>query len=170
MSGVKAKKPSAASPTMAVPKDDISENPQPVGLLVSELDVFEVIGLGPGATLRAKELVLKGLTLERQEQSKLVAKSLKRKIGRPTKDISINVERAAAVLGASDLFREITGRDCPTQKAAIELAQQIDQILCGADPTRSPLFPNTVTFKTFQDTVSDGLKNFETIAHSFLKK
>lgn len=169
MSHKKVKKNHAA-PLAATAPDDPTDNPAPVGLLGGELDIFGLIGLGLGATPRAKELVLKGFALEYLEQSKLLAKSLKRKRGAPTKDISINVERAAAVLGASDLFREITGRDCPSQKAAIALAQQIDQILSDADPTRTSLFPNTVTFKTFQDTVSDGLKSFDTIAHRFLKK
>jgi hypothetical protein len=147
------------------------ESQKPVGLLGGELDVFGIIGLGLGASPRAKELILKGLLFEFAEQEKVLTGKQKRSKGRPRKDFpKIDIERGAAVLGADDLWRDKTGKGLPTQKAAIELAQQIDRILCKNDSARKPLFGTMTEFKRVQDSVSKGLREIGLDAERFLKK
>lgn len=126
-----------------------------VGLLGGELDFFAELGLGFGASDRAKLLVLKGLEAELGE----LRRQMKPTRGRPRKEFpNIDIERAAAVLGAADLWRDTLGEGPPTQKAAIDLAIQIDTILVKAAVRSAPLFGGKMTtFLRLQNSVSKGL-------------
>jgi hypothetical protein len=156
--------------TLATSEGEI-DSPKLQGLLGGELDFWGMIGLGLGASPRAKELILKGVLYEYDEQLQMLADKLKRGRGRPKKSFpNIDVKRAAAVLGADDLWRAKRGKGAPTQKAAIELAQQIDEILCEAEPGREPLFGNMTELKTWQDSVSKGLRELGEDGKGFLKK
>lgn len=128
-----------------------------VGLLGGELDNFAILGVGLGASTRTKELVLKGLLAE---QMSLFKARAKRGRGRPRKKVpNIDRERAAAVLGADDLWRDKEGKGAPTQKAAIELAIQIDAILVKVGARNVPLFGGEMTtFARLQTSVSKGLR------------
>jgi hypothetical protein len=147
------------------------DNPKLQGLLGGELDFWGMIGLGLGASPRAKELILKGVLYEYDEQLKMLADNLKRGKGRPRKPyLNIDIERAAAVLGADDLCRDKFGYGAPTIKDAIQVAKWIDEILCKAEPGRKPLFGTMTEFKTWQDSVSKGLRELGEDGKRFLKK
>lgn len=136
--------------TTATPQVDCDKL---LGLSGGELDIFSILGLGFGASERAKELVLKGLLAE---QMNILEARAKRGRGRPRKDfLNRDIERAAAVLGADDLWRDSTGEGAPTQKAAIELAIQIDAILVKAGEREAHLFGTS--FARLQTSVSKGL-------------
>jgi hypothetical protein len=139
-----------------------------IGLLGGELAIFVILGLGLGASARTKELVLKGLLAE---QMSLFEARAKRGRGRPRKEVpNIDRERAAAVLGADDLWRDKKGEGAPTQKAAIELAIQIDAILVKAGARNTPLFGGEMTtFARLQTSVSKGLRELGE-AERFSKK
>jgi hypothetical protein len=143
--------------TTAIRKDEVESRKPLVGLLGDELDLFAAVGLGHGASDRAKSLVLKGLESELSE----LRRQLKPTRGRPRKEFpNIDIERAAAVLGAADLWRDEMGEGPPTQKAAIELAIQIDTILVKAAVRSAPLFGGEMTtFPRLQNSVSKGLAN-----------
>lgn len=171
MANGKASKPPLATTATTATQESIAESQEPLGLLGGKVDFFGALGLELGATVRAKELVLKGIAFEYQEKLKLLAEAEKLQRGRPKKSFpNIDAQRAAAVLGANDLWRAKTGQDAPTQKAAIELAQQIDQILCSAELGRKPLFGNMTEFKSWQDSVSKGLRKLGAAGEKFLKK
>ena len=156
--------------TTATPASKLSTE-KLFGLLGGELDLFGQIGLGMGASNRAKELVLKGLLYELIQEQHSLPNTVTRKKGRPKSNLpNKDVRRAAALLGADDLLRERRGKGAPTQKAALEMAQQIDKILCENDQNRVSLFGNTTEFKTFQDSVSKGLRELGKDGERFLKK
>lgn len=154
--------------TTATQKGEVESRKPSVGLLGGELDLFAVVGLGLGASDRAKVLVLKGLEAELRE---LICQP-KPFRGRPRKDTSnIDVERAAAVLSADKFLRDKFGRGARTQKEAIEVAIQIDRILCEGGARNQRLFDdNMVAFKRFQDSVSVGLRGIGEDGERFLKK
>lgn len=128
-----------------------------MGLLGKELDFFDLIGLGFGASERAKKLVLLGFLSECQSELEEERRKLKKPRGRPPKDFpETDVQRATAVLGAADLWRDRLGEDPPTQKAAIQMAIQIDEILLNAKARDDRLFG--VSFRRLQTSVSNGLK------------
>lgn len=129
--------------------------------------MLAAVGLGLGASDRAKVLVLKGLAAELGE---LICQ-LKPTRGRPRKDTwNIDVERAAAVLSADKLLQEKFGRGARTQKEAIEIAIQIDRILFEGGARDRRLFDgNMVAFKRFQDSVSKGLSCIDEHGKRFLK-
>ena len=159
------KTPAATLATTATQKVE-EESLKLVGLLGGELDLFGIIGLGLGASDRAKELVLKGLLAELAER----IRQLKPTRGRPRKGtLNIDLERAAAVLGADKFLRDTRGRSARTQKEAIEIAIQIDQILFDERVRDKRLFGNAET-KTFQDSVSKGLRDIGEDGKRFLKK
>jgi len=108
---------------------------------------------------RKQELITKGELFEIWLDMEMRLKKLKPGKGRPKKGfLSIDVERAAAVLGADDLWRNITGKGAPTQKAAMETAAQIDEGLVEHGLRCKPLFDNMTSLPTLQNSVSRGLK------------
>ncbi len=167
----KADAPLAATLATTAPQKGKLENREPlVGLLGGELDLFALVGLGLGASGRAKELVLKGLLAELDERLKLLKEEQKRGRGRPKKDLpNIDIERAAAILGADDLWLNLTGKHAPTQKAALGLACQIDDILFQSGNRTRRLFGGTTTEKSFQDSISRGLRKIGEAGAHFLK-
>ena len=147
------------------------EGREQVGLLGVELDAFAALGLGLGASPEARRLVLLGLAAERLAQIDREIAELARPRGRPKARVTIDMMRAAAVLGADDFLRERTGTGAKTQKEAIELAMQFDQLLyeCGARDRL--IFGDTMTtFKRLQDSVSQGLRELGEAGERFLKK
>lgn len=159
--------PAATLATTATQKGEEDSRKPLVGLLGGDFDLFAAVGLGLGASDRARVLVLKGLAAELGE---LICQ-MKPTRGRPRRDTwNIDVERAAAVLSADQLLRERFGRGARTQKEAIEIAMQIDRTLfeCGARNRR--LFDDKmVAFKRFQDSVSRGLRGIGEDGEHFLK-
>ena len=133
----------------------------PVGLLGGELDFWGKIGLGMGASPRARELIVKGMLFEKYHEIERKLSELKRKPGRPKEFISIDVRRASAVLGAAELALERNPEIALTQKAAIEIAQQIDKILVEAGERESALFDDMTTFARIQTSVSRGLSELD---------
>lgn len=131
-------------------------------------DLFESLGLGIGASERAKQLVLKGLIAELDEK---IPAAKKRGKGRPSKiGCNIDMERAAAVLGADDLWRDKTDGGSTTQLQAIWTATKIDEILVNAGIRQKRLFGDMVTQGRLQDSVSKGLKELKEGADRFSKK
>ncbi len=143
-----------------------------VGLLGLEPDLFASLGLGLGGSERAKALVLKGLLSERMAEIEKQLADMKPTRGRPNGGPSLDARRAAAVLGADDFYRNRLGKPAPTQKAAIELAIQIDRLLSERDrgvieagkvplpkhKQHMSLFGNMTTFARLQTSVSKGLR------------
>ena len=125
--------------------------------LDSKRDLFAEIGLGLGASLRAKELVLKGLIAEIYEQHLTDAAALKRGRGRPKKEGSVDIERAAAALAADDFLRDKTGKGCLTQQYAIDLAEEIEKHLFENGHLKSRLFPKTTSKSRLATSVSEGV-------------
>ena len=160
------KNPAATLATSAPQKGEVESRKPLVGLLCGELDLFAAVGLGLGASDRARELVLKGLAAELDER----ICQLKPTRGRPRKDTwNTDMERAAAVLSADKLLREKFGRGARTQKEAIEIAIQIDRLLFEAGARDRRLFADMVAFKRFQDSVSTGLRGIGEEGERFLK-
>lgn len=135
--------------------------------VIDDSDPLAWVGLG--ASTEAKRLVELGMLSERMMPYEKHLADLEPKKGRPKVIITIDVQRAAAVLGADDLWREKTGAGAQTQKAAIELAAQIDKILCEAGERETPLFSSMTTMKRFQDSVSNGLRKLGVEDKRFLK-
>ena len=67
MKNDKSDKDAATSATSATPKEALTSR---LGVPIDPDDPLAFVGLGLGATDRAKELVLKGLEFERQEELK----------------------------------------------------------------------------------------------------
>ena len=158
-------------------------------------DPLAFVGLGVGATQRAKDLVLLGLEYEKQlslqafiegEITRLDANSafLGEKIadldellgarvsgrGRPRKGrLTIDVKRAGAVLGADDLYCDKFGKSFSRQLDAINFATEIEKILFQNGHLEDRLFASTITTKRFQDSVSRGLQEFPEYRDRFLK-
>ena len=128
------------------------------------------IGLGHGASDEARELVLLGLAHRlATERAKKLAQ-IKPQRGAPKKVLTINMQRAAAVLGADDLLRDKFGKSAATQIDAIWMAIQIDAILCRSDENRQPLFSNMTSLPGIQTSVSKGLKELSYSGKRFSKK
>jgi hypothetical protein len=125
--------------------------------LDGERDLFAEIGLGLGASLRAKELVLKGLFAEIYEQHLVDLAEMKRGRGRPKKETSIDIERAAAVLAADDFVRAKTGKGCLTQRDATQVAKEIEKILVESGCLRSGAFTNPPADGPLATSVSRGI-------------
>jgi len=137
---------------------------------LDDSDPLAGISFGLGASPESRRLALIGLLSTKMTEIHRKLEDLKSKRGRPKAVFSIDVLRAAAVLGADDLWISMTGQSPPTQKAAIELAQQIDEILCAAEPERKRLFRNMTGFPRLQDSVSQGLNELGPEGKRFLKK
>ena len=161
------KTPAATLATTATQKGEVESRKPLVGLLGGELDLFAVVGLGWGASDRAKELVLKGLVAELDER----IRQWKPKRGRPRKGtFNIDLERAAGALAADKYLRKKRGRGARTQKEAIETAKKHDEILFEGGVRGKRLFGETVTDERFQDSVSKGLRAIGEDGKRFFKK
>ena len=165
-------------------------------------DPLAFVGLGVGATQRAKDLVLKGLEVERQEALKAFLENEDTKLaaeeaalaakmadfatkmadldkfygsrtggkGRPTKGwLTIDVERAAAVIDAADLYFQGSDKKISSQEKAIEIAVQIDAILVKSGDRERSLFLHT-DIRGIRNSVSKGLKEFPDEKDRFIKK
>jgi hypothetical protein len=164
------KTPAATLATTATQKGVVESRKPLVGLLGGELDFFAVVGLGFGASDRAKELVLKGLVAELVAELDEQIRQLKPKRGRPRKGtFNIDLERAAAVLAADDFLRDKDGRGARTQKEAIEIATQIDRLRFKLGLQDKRLF-GVVSDGRYQDSVSKGLGDIGEDGKRFLKK
>lgn len=128
-----------------------------------------VPGLGLGATKEARRWALLGYCTEQLRRFEEQLSKLKPRRGRPTVKITVDMKRAAAVLAADDFWCDKTGERLQTQKIAIELAAQIDKILCEAGGREKPLFGSMTTMKRFQDSVSKGLRELGLKEGRFLK-
>jgi len=167
------------------------------GLLGGSIDTNDplaLVGLGVGATQRAKDLVLKGLEFERQEElnafienelAKLAAdetalnerlKSLDKLLGsksggkgRPTKGwLTLDVERAAAIIDAASMYFERFNRKISSQEKAIDMAMQIDAILVKHGSRNKRLFRAGIS--AIRNSVSKGLKEFPEGKDHFIEK
>jgi hypothetical protein len=167
------------------------------GLLGGSIDTNDplaLVGLGVGATQRAKDLVLKSLEFERQEElnafienelAKLAAdetalnerlKSLDKLLGsksggkgRPTKGwLTLDVERAAAIIDAASMFFERFNRKISSQEKAIDMAMQIDAILVKHGSRNKRLFRAGIS--AIRNSVSKGLKEFPEEKDHFIEK
>ena len=102
---------------------------------------FSSIGLGLGASDRAKELVVKGLIFESMESSKLELAAMKTPVGRPPVIVTIDMERANRVLGTAERM----GRSDLSQVELINVARQVENILIGEGIAIKTLFGPTIT-------------------------
>ena len=150
--------------------DIIDDKANAEAWVFDDSDPLAEIGLGLGATPEARRLVMLGILSERAADLDRQLAELKPKRGRPKGGLSIDFLRAAAVLGADEFFRDRTGQGAPTQKAAIELAVQIDQILYETGERKRPLFGQANQMKRWQDSVSKGLRELGSEGQKFLKK
>lgn len=138
-------------------KNSLADDMETSDSLDGERDLFAEIGLGLGASLRAKELVLKGLFAEVYEQHLADAAGERRGRGRPIKETSIDIQRAAAALAADDFWREKTGKGCLNQQDAIHLAREIEKILIESGRLRSGPFTKPPVGATQATSVSKGI-------------
>ena len=138
-------------------KNSLADDIETSDPLDGERDLFAEIGLGLGASLRAKELVLKGLFAEVYEQHLADAAGEKQGRGRPKKEIFVDVERAAAALAADDFWRGKTGKGLLTQKDATDLAKEIEKILIESGRLRSGPFTKPPADGTLATSVSKGI-------------
>lgn len=165
-----------------------------LGGAINTKDPLALVGIGVGATQRAKDLILKGLEFERQEELKAFMKDEIAKLaaeevalneelkrldkllgsksgtkGRPTKGwLTIDIERAAAVIDAADLYFERFNRKISSQEKAIDIAIQIDAILVKHGDRNKRLF--WVTMPAIRNSVSKGLKAFPEEKDRFIEK
>jgi hypothetical protein len=191
MKNEKSNKTPATSATSATQEAGLT------GLLGGSIDPNDplaLVGLGVGATQRAKDLVLKGLEVERQEEltaflenklAKLAAEetalnesatSLDKFLalksgtkGRPTKGwLTIDVERAAVVIDAASMYFERFNKKIASQEKAIDMALQIDAILVESGDRNKRLF--RVAMPAIRNSVSKGLKEFPEEKDRFIEK
>ena len=158
-------------------------------------DPLAFVGLGVGATQRAKDVILKGLEVERQEALKAFLENEDAKLaaeeaalaakmadldkfqgsrtggkGRPTKGwLTIDVERAAAVIDAADLYLQRFDKKIASQEKAIEIALQIDAILVKSGDRERSLFLHT-DMRGIRNSVSKGLKELHDEKDRFIEK
>jgi hypothetical protein len=166
-----------------------------LGVPIDPDDPLAFVGLGLGATQRARDLVLKGLEFEQQlelqtfvesEISRLDAEiaAVAEKIadldellgaqtggrGRPSKGwLTIDVKRAAAVLSVDDIYRNKKGKSFSRQIDAINSAIKIEKVLFERGLLEDRLFDPMTTIKRFQDSVSAGLQELPEHSGRFLK-
>ena len=133
-------------------------------------DTLAWVGLGHGASGEARELVLLGLAHRLETERAMKLTRIKSQRGAPKKALTINMKRAAAVLGADDLLSDKFGKSAATQLDAIRVAIQIDEILCKSDESRKPLFSNMTSLPRIQTSVSKGLKELNHSGKRFSKK
>jgi len=165
-----------------------------LGGTIDPKDPLAFVGLGVGATQRAKDLVLKGIEFELQQEltafienelGKLAAdktalnerrKSVDRLLGskrdakgRPTKGwLTIDVERAAVVIDAANMYFERFDRKISSQEKAIEIAMQMNAILVKNGDRNKGLF--RAGMSAIRNSVSKGLKEFPEERDRFIEK
>ena len=192
MKNDKSDKHPATSATSATQEEALTSL---LGVPINPDDPLASVGIGLGATERAKELVLKGLEFElQQELQSFVQAELSRldaemaelngrradldKLvggrtggrGRPSKGwFNIDVKRASAALAADDFHLESTGKHFSSQIEAIHLAIEIETILFTHGQIEDRLFDPMTSIKTFQDSVSAGLQKLPEHRDRFLK-
>ena len=189
MKNDKSDKDAATSATSATPEEALTSL---LGVPIDPDDPLAFVGLGLGATQRARDLVLKGLEFECQEEfieseiSRLDAEcaALAEKIadlnellgartggrGRPSKGwLTIDVKRAAAVLSVDDIYRNKKGKSFSRQIDAINSAIKIEKVLFERGLLEDRLFDPMTTIKRFQDSVSAGLQELPEHSGRFLK-
>ncbi len=133
---------------------------------LDDSDPLAFLGLGVGASPDARLYALLGWIVERQAEleKSLAAMKPQPSPGRPRSQFpNIDEERAAAVLGADNLWRDKTGTGAPSQRAAIETAREIDKILVGAGVREKSLFPDTTTPPRLETSVSKGLRDLDQV-------
>ena len=199
MKNDKSDKAAATSATSATQGEGLTSL---LGGSIDPNDPLAFVGLGVGATQRAKDLVLKGLEVERQEALKAFLENEDTKLaaeeaalaakmadfatkmadldkfygsrtggkGRPTKGwLTIDVERAAAVIDAADYYFQGSDKKISSQEKAIEIAVQIDAILVKSGDRERSLFLHT-DIRGIRNSVSKGLKEFPDEKDRFIKK
>jgi hypothetical protein len=203
MKNDKSNKAAATSATSATQGEGLTSL---LGGSIDPNDPLAFVGLGVGATQRAKDLVLKGLEVERQEALKAFLENEDTKLaaeeaalaakmadleadfatkmadldkfygsrtggkGRPTKGwLTIDVERAAAVIDAADFYFQGSDKKISSQEKAIEIAVQIDAILVKSGDRERSLFLHT-DIRGIRNSVSKGLKEFPDEKDRFIKK
>jgi len=199
MKNDKSDKAAATSATSATQGEGLTSL---LGGSIDPNDPLAFVGLGVGATQRAKDLVLKGLEVERQEALKAFLENEDTKLaaeeaalaakmadfatkmadldkfygsrtggkGRPTKGwLTIDVERAAAVIDAADFYFQGSDKKISSQEKAIEIAVQIDAILVKSGDRERSLFLHT-DIRGIRNSVSKGLKEFPDEKDRFIKK
>jgi hypothetical protein len=166
-----------------------------LGVTMDPDDPLAFVGLGLGATQRARDLVLKGLEFERQEELKAFIESEISRLdaecaalaekradldellgaqtggrGRPSKGwLTIDVKRAAAVLSVDDIYRNKKGKSFSRQIDAINSAIKIEKVLFERGLLEERLFDPMTSTKRFQDSVSAGLQELPEHSGRFLK-
>ena len=199
MKNDKSDKAAATSATSATQGEGLTSL---LGGSIDPNDPLAFVGLGVGATQRAKDLVLKGLEVERQEALKAFLENEDTKLaaeeaalaakmadfatkmadldkfygsrtggkGRPTKGwLTIDVERAAAVIDAADFYFQGSDKKISSQEKAIEIAVQIDAILVKSGDRERSLFLHT-DIRGIRNSVSKGIKEFPDEKDRFIKK
>ena len=199
MKNDKSDKAAATSATSATQGESLTSL---LGGSIDPNDPLAFVGLGVGATQRAKDLVLKGLEVERQEALKAFLENEDTKLaaeeaalaakmadfatkmadldkfygsrtggkGRPTKGwLTIDVERAAAVIDAADFYFQGSDKKISSQEKAIEIAVQIDAILVKSGDRERSLFLHT-DIRGIRNSVSKGIKEFPDEKDRFIKK
>ena len=203
MKNDKSDKAAATSATSATQGEGLTSL---LGGSIDPNDPLAFVGLGVGATQRAKDLVLKGLEVERQEAlmvflenkyTKLAAEeaALAAKMadleadfatkmtdfdkfygsrtggkGRPTKGwLTIDVERAAAVIDVADWSFQRFDKKIASQEKAIGIALQFDAILVKNGDRERSLFIHT-DMRGIRNSVSKGLKELHNEKDRFIKK
>jgi hypothetical protein len=158
-------------------------------------DPLAIVGLGLGATDRARELVLKGLEYEQQQELQAFLQTELSRLdvemaelngrhadldklvggrtggrGRPPKGwFNIDVKRAGTILAADDFYYEKKGKNFSSQIDAIHFAIEIEKILFKHGQIEDRLFDPMTSIKTFQDSVSAGLQKLPEYRDRFLK-
>ena len=192
MKNDKSNKDAATSATSAKQEEAMTSL---LGGPIDPNDPLAFVGLGLGATQRARDLVLKGLEFERQEDFKAFIESEISRLdaecaalaekradldeilgaqtggrGRPSKGwLTIDVKRAAAVLNADDIYRNKKGKSFSRQIDAINFAIKIEKFLFERGLLEDRLFDPMTTIKRFQDSVSAGLHELPEHSGRFLK-
>ncbi|WP_306131334.1 hypothetical protein [Roseivivax marinus] len=138
------------------PNDEQSTAPDP---LLS-------IGLGLGASERARELVLKGLILEMREDVDKRLAAFRRGRGQPPKAISHDELRAAKIMSLRDVIGARTVSD------AIQLAKQVETILVenGFLSDGARLFSHMTSEPSLVQSVSRGFRSLGTNAREVFEK
>lgn len=191
MKNDKSDKDAATSATSATQEVELTSL---LGVPIDPDDPLAFVGLGLGATQRAKDLVLKGLQFERQEElesfieceiSRLNAEraALAEKRadldkflgartsgrGRPTKGwLTLNVKQGAAVIDAADLYYQRFGKKMSSQEHAIEFAMALNRALVDQGLRERELFISAMP--AIRNSVSKGLKKFPDEKNRFIEK
>ena len=191
MKNDKSDKDAATSATSATQEEALTSL---LGVPIDPDDPLAFVGLGLGATERAKELVLKGLEFERQEELKSFIESEISRLsadgaalaekqadldeffgartsgrGRPTKGwLTLDVKQAAAVIDAADLYYQRFGKKMSSQEHAIEFAMALNRALVDQGLRERELFVSGMS--AIRNSVSKGLKEFPDDKNRFIEK